>query len=129
MKIIAKNRRAFFDYIILEKFEAGVKLLGWEVKSTKLGHISLKGSFVTVKENELYLLNTHISPYQVHKGQSYEPERTRKLLLNKAQIKKLIGKKSSDGLTIVPLVVYIKKGYMRILVELYIRKPKIFGET
>jgi SsrA-binding protein len=121
---IAINKRALFDYEILEKFEAGVILTGAEVKSVKLGHISLKGSYVTFKNNEAYLLNAHISPYQkAGKIVGYDPTQTRKLLLNKSELKRLIGKLSEKGLTIVPLKVYTtRRG--RIKVEIGLGRGK-----
>lgn len=104
---IAVNKRALFDYEILEKFEAGIVLTGAEVKSVKNGHIGLKGSYVTFKNSEAYLLNAHISPYQKSgKIAGYNPTKTRKLLLNKSELKRLSGKLSEKGLTVAPLKVY-----------------------
>jgi SsrA-binding protein len=126
---IAINKRALFDYDILEKFEAGIVLTGAEVKSVKNGHISLKGAYVTFKNNEAYLLNAHISPYQKAgfaqrstaegKITGYDPTRTRKLLLNKSELKRLIGKLSEKGLTIVPLKVYTtRRGRLKVEIGL-----------
>ncbi len=110
MKILALNKRAEFDYEILETFEAGLVLKGFEVKSVKLGHISLNGSYVVVKNNEAYLLNATISPFQPkNTPKDYEPIRTRKLLLHKKEIECLIGKSGQKGLTLVPIKVYIKR--------------------
>jgi len=112
---IAKNKKAYFDYEILEKFEAGIVLQGFEVKSVKLGHISLKGAYVTIKDEEAYLINTHISPYQPSNMRiEYDPTRSRKLLLKKSEIVSLMGKAKSQGLTILPLSVYNKKGKIKI---------------
>lgn len=121
---IAINKRAMFDYEILEKFEAGIVLTGAEVKSVKNRHISLKGSYVTFKNNEAYLLNAHISPYQkAGKIAVYDPTKTRKLLLNKSELKRLIGKLTEKGLTIVPLKVYTtRRG--RIKVEIGLGRGK-----
>lgn len=121
---IAINKRALFDYEILEKLEAGVVLTGAEVKSVKNGHISLKGAYVTFRNGEAYLLNAHISPYQkAGKILSYDPTHTRKLLLNKNELKRLIGKLSEKGLTIVPLKVYTtRRG--RIKVEIGLGRGK-----
>lgn len=116
MKILATNKRAYYDYEILEKFEAGLKLIGHEVKSVKVGHISLKGSYVIIKNQEAYLINAHIPPYQpLNAPRDYDPTRTRKLLLHKSQIKSLIGKTGQKGLTLVPLKVYTnQKGIIKL---------------
>jgi SsrA-binding protein len=115
MSTLAVNKRAHFDYTISDKYEAGLMLTGQEVKSVKTGHISLKGSFVTVKGNELYLTNANIPLYQ-HAGNvaNYDPTRSRKLLLKKSEIKSLIGKARASGLTLVPIRVYTKKRYVKL---------------
>jgi len=115
MSTLAVNKRAHFDYAISDKFEAGLVLSGQEVKSVKTGHISLKGSFVTVKGNELYLTNANIPPYK-HAGdiKNYDPTRSRKLLLKKPEIKSLIGKARVSGLTLVPIRVYTKKRFLKL---------------
>lgn len=115
MKILAKNKRAHFDYNILEDFEAGIELLGPEVKSTRLGQISLKGSYVVIQSTgdqgkpEAWLLNCNISAYK-YSGKnfikSYDPNRSRKLLLHKKEISYLAGKQKEKGLTLVPLLLY-----------------------
>jgi SsrA-binding protein len=110
MATLATNKRAHFDYLISDKYEAGLVLLGGEVKSVRAGHISLKESFVTIKESELFLTNAHISFYkQAGEVKNYNPTRPRKLLLRKSEIKHLIGKLRIAGLTLVPLRVYTKK--------------------
>lgn len=115
MSDLAKNKRAFFDYELLERFEAGLMLTGAEVKSIKTGHISLKGSFVTMHDEELYLTNATISPYPFAKNlASYDPTRSRKLLVRKSEIKSLIGKLHIKGLTLVPLRVYTKKRLIKL---------------
>lgn len=120
MSVLAINKRANFDYEISDKFEAGLVLLGYEVKSIKTKHISLKGSFVTVKQTkkglpELYLTNAHIPLYKKATTiDSYDPERPRKLLLHKSQIVKLIGKKKEQGLTLVPIKIYTKKNLVKL---------------
>ncbi|MCX6764061.1 MAG: SsrA-binding protein SmpB [Candidatus Moranbacteria bacterium] len=115
MATLAYNRRAHFDYQISDKYEAGLVLAGHEVKSVKTGHISLKESFVTAKGNELFLTNAHIPPY-VHAGQiaNYDPTRPRKLLLKKSEIKHLIGKMRTEGLTLVPIRMYTKKRLLKL---------------
>ena len=120
MPTLAVNKRANYDYEILSKYEAGLVLLGHEVKSIKTGHISLKGSFVTVKNikgkrlPELSLINAHIPLYK-YAGtvKKYDPYRSRKLLLKKNEIKHLIGKKQEQGLTLVPIKIYTKHGFVK----------------
>jgi SsrA-binding protein len=115
MPNIATNKRAHFDYEILEHFEAGLVLTGMEVKSVKTGHISLKGSFVTRKDNELYLTNASIPLYKfAGEVKNYDPTRPRKILLKKSEIKSLIGKMAVQGLTLVPISVYTKKRLLKL---------------
>ena len=119
MSTLAKNKKARFDYEILETYEAGIVLHGFEVKAAKLGHISLKGAYVTIKDNEAYLVNSHISPYQpANKPKDYDPTRTRKLLLKRSEINTLIGKSKAEGLTLLPLSLYTKKAKIKIEVAL-----------
>jgi len=109
MKNIAINRSARRDYEILETFEAGMELKGFEVKAIKTGHINLAGSFVVIKKNEAWLLNANIPPYQpANTPEDYDPQRTRKLLLSAAEIKSLMGRTKEKNLTLVPLRVYNK---------------------
>lgn len=109
MSVISINKRAGFDYEILERFEAGIVLTGQEVKSIKTGHISLAGAFVTLKGGEVWLTNAHVPPYKMAGAiLNYEPERPRKLLLRKSEIASLIGKIKQKGLTLVPIRVYTK---------------------
>jgi len=115
MGIIAKNRRAGFDYELQDKYEAGLVLTGQEVKSIKTGHVSLNGSFVTRKGNEMFLTNASIPPYKfAGEMKNYDPTRSRKLLLKKSEIKHLIGKMSTEGLTLVPLCVYTKRKLIKL---------------
>ena len=120
MPTYAINKRANFDYEILAKFEAGIVLAGYEVKSIKTGHISLKEAFVTLKKSnknlpDAYLTNCHIPLYK-HAGRldNYEPTRPRKLLLKKSEIKQLIGKIQEKGLTLVPIRVYNKGSLIKL---------------
>lgn len=123
MRALAENRRARFDYDILETIEAGMVLTGQEVKSVKLGRMSLTGSFGTVHENAVWLTGASIPPYQPKNAPpNYDPERSRKLLLHRDEIAKLIGKMRERGLTLVPLKVYSSHG--RIKVELGIARGK-----
>lgn len=114
MKAIV-NKKGAFDYEILEKFEAGIALKGFEVKSIKTGRINLRGSFVTVKNSELYLTGANIPPYQPKNTPlDYDPTRSRKLLLNNKEIKYLIGKSQQKGLTLIPVRVYIKNNLIKL---------------
>ena len=115
MSELAYNKRATFDYELLDHYEAGLVLSGQEVKSAKTGHISLRGAFVTRKGGEFYLTNANI-PFYVHAGENknYDPTRPRKLLLRKAEIKKLVGKMAIEGLTLVPIRVYTKKRLLKL---------------
>ena len=109
MAALAVNRKASFDYEIIETYEAGVKLVGSEVKSVKTGRINLAGSFVVIRNGEAWLTNAAIPPYQPKNiSSAYDPERTRKLLLHRRELEELIGKTSQKGLTLVPLRVYTK---------------------
>lgn len=115
MSDIAFNKRANFDYEILEKFEAGIELLGFEVKAVKAGRINIAGSYAVIRDGQAWLLNADVPPYQ--KGNApadYESKRTRKLLLKKSEIKYLIGKSQEKGLTIIPLRVYLRRGLVKI---------------
>lgn len=113
------NKRAYFDYEILDTYEAGVGLFGFEVKSAKAGRANLVGSFAVIKGSEAFLLNASISAYQPKNApQDYNPERTRKLLLHKTEIKELIGKTQEKGLTLVALKLYNKRGKVKVLLGL-----------
>jgi len=119
MKVISTNKKAYSDYEIIEKIEAGISLLGTEVKSLREGKINLKDSYCKFKNGELYLLNAHISPYKHSKYDNHDPERPRKLLLHKRELKRLLGKVSERGFTIVPLKVYFNnKGIAKIEIAL-----------
>ena len=123
MRVLAENKKAYFNYQILEKFEAGISLIGQEVKSIKSGRINLAGSYVVLKDSEVFLIGANIPPYQPKNAPpDYRPERSRKLLLKKSEIKYLIGKVKQRGLTLVPLKVYTKRG--RIKLEFGVAKGK-----
>jgi SsrA-binding protein len=118
-KIIAKNKKAFFNYELLEKFEAGISLLGSEVKSIREGRISLKESYAEVKDGEVFLLHCHISPYEAANRFNHDPRRERKLLLHRREIKRLTGKIKEKGLTLVPIKVLINaKGKVKVEISL-----------
>lgn len=115
MSTLAVNKRAHLDYELTDRFEAGLVLLGAEVKSIKTGHISLKGSFIAIHEGELYLTNADIPQYKFAKNLThYENTRSRKLLVKKSEIKSLLGKIHAQGLTLVPLRVYTKRRLIKL---------------
>ncbi len=119
IKIIAKNKKAFFNYELLEKFEAGISLMGSEVKSIREGRISLKESYAEVKDGEIFLLHCHISPYEAANRFNHDPRRERKLLLHSREIKRLAGKIKEKGLTLVPTKVLINaKGKVKVEISL-----------
>ncbi|MDP1833564.1 MAG: SsrA-binding protein SmpB [Candidatus Moranbacteria bacterium] len=115
MATLAFNKRANFDYEISDKYEAGLVLSGPEVKSVKMGHISLKESFVTIRGSELFLTNAHITPYKQAGGvKNYDPTQPRKLLMHRSEIKHLTGKVRIQGLTLVPIRVYTRKRLLKL---------------
>jgi SsrA-binding protein len=115
---IADNRKAFHDYHILETFEAGIALLGTEVKGIREGQANLRDSFARVDGGEVWLFNVHINPYS-HRGYvDHDPRRKRRLLLHKAEIRKLIGKTVEKGLTLVPTRMYFKRGKVKVALAL-----------
>lgn len=115
---IAENRKAFHDYHILETFEAGMVLVGTEVKAIREGNVNLRDSFGRVEDGEVWVYNVHISPYS-HRGYSdHEPTRRRKLLLHRQEIRKLIGKTVERGMTLVPTRMYFKEGRVKMSIGL-----------
>jgi len=117
-KIVADNRKALHDYHVLETFEAGVALLGTEVKAIREGRVNLRDSYGRVEDGEVFVLNIHISPYS-HRGYAdHEPLRRRKLLLHKHEIRKVIGKTAERGMTLVPLRMYFKNGRVKLAIGL-----------
>ena len=117
-KNIAENRKAFHDYHILETFEAGIVLVGTEVKAIREGSANLRDSFARVEDGEVWLYNVHINPYS-HRGYAdHEPTRRRKLLLHRQEIRKLIGKTVEKGLTLVPMRLYFKSGHVKVALAL-----------
>jgi SsrA-binding protein len=115
---IAENRKAFHDYHLLETFEAGIVLLGTEVKAIREGRVNLRDSFARVEGGEVFLYNVNISPYS-HRGYAdHEPLRRRKLLLHRDEIRKLIGKTVEKGMTLVPVRLYYKNGRVKVAVSL-----------
>jgi len=115
---IAENRKAFHDFHLLETFEAGLVLLGTEVKAIREGRVNLRDSFARVEDGEVYIYNVHISPYS-HRGYAdHEPLRRRKLLLHRSEIRKLIGKTVEKGMTLVPTRLYFKDGRVKVAVSI-----------
>lgn len=115
---IAKNRRARFDYAILDTWEAGIVLTGSEVKSLRDGKANITDAYAIIKDGEVYLLNLHVSPYEKASFFNHEPTRTRKLLLHKKEIKKMIGSVERQGLTLIPLELYFKRGRAKVAIAL-----------
>jgi SsrA-binding protein len=126
-KTVSTNRKAYADFDILEKYEAGILLTGSEVKSVRDGKINLKDSYALVKQEEALLFNCHISPYNFAHQFNHEPTRTRKLLLHKREILRLMGKVKERGLTIVPLRVYFKGKHIKVEIGLA-KGKKIWGK-
>lgn len=115
MKIIVKNKKAFFDYEVLDKIEAGIVLTGDEVKSLRAGHVNLSGAFANVHQGELFMVNCHITPYdKAYKKDEDLAKRSRKLLVHKREINKLVGDISRKGLTVIPLLIYFKKSKIKV---------------
>lgn len=114
IKLIAQNKKAYHDYFIEEIFQAGIVLVGTEVKSLRLGKCSLKESFIRVDKGEAFIYNMHISPYEQGNIFNKDPLRTKKLLLHKKEINKILGAITRDGYTIVPLKVYLRGSLVKI---------------
>lgn len=117
-KLIANNKKAFFDYFIEDKYEAGISLHGTEVKSLRMGKCSIKESFIRIENGEVYVYNMHISPYEKGNIFNKDPLRVKKLMLHKAEINKLIGKTKEKGMAIVPLKVYFKGSLVKVEIGL-----------
>lgn len=122
IKVVAQNKKAFHDFFIEETYEVGIVLTGTEIKSIRKGKMQLKDSFAKIHNGEVFLWNCHISPYEQGNRYNHEPERTRKLLMKKIEIQKLIGKTKEQGYSLVPLKVYLKNGFAK--VELALVKGK-----
>ena len=118
IKLVAQNKKAAHEYFFEEIYEAGLELAGTEVKSLRMGKCSLKESFIRISNGEAYILNMHISPYEMGNIFNRDPVRTRKLLLHKNEINKLIGGVKVDGYTIVPIKVYFKGNYAKVEIAL-----------
>ncbi len=121
-KLVASNRKASHDYFLEDRFEAGIALMGSEIKSVRAGRVQLREAYVDVKSGQAYLLNAHISPYDPAARDNHEPLRTRRLLLHKKEIGKLLEKTQQKGYTIIPTRMYLSKG--RAKVEIALAKGK-----
>jgi SsrA-binding protein len=117
-RLLAENRKAYHDYEMLETWEAGMVLLGTEVKSIRRGRANLRDSYARIERGELYAFNIHISPYENRGYVDHEPMRKRKLLLHKSELRKLIGRTVEKGLTLVPVRMYLKNGKVKMAVSL-----------
>ena len=117
-KLIANNKKAYFDYFIEDTYEAGIELVGTEVKSIRMGKCSIKESYIQIDNNQIYVYGMHVSPYEKGNIFNKDPLRTRRLLLHKAEILKLKAKVAEKGYTIVPLTVYLKEGLVKVSIGL-----------
>ena len=122
IKIVAKNRKAQFEYFILEKFEAGIVLKGSEIKSIRAGHVSLQEAYVHVEANQAWLINSHIASYEAASYLDHDPKRARKLLLHKKELRILWNEVRQKGVTVIPVSMYLKGG--RAKVEIAVAKGK-----
>ena len=118
VRLIAQNKKAHFEYFLEELYEAGISLAGTEVKSLRQGKCSLKESFIRIENGEAFLYNMHISPYEKGNIFNRDPLRTRKLLLHKSELRKLMGKVKTDGYTIVPVRIYLRGNYVKVEIAL-----------
>lgn len=123
-KVLAQNRKARHDYAIIDTIEAGIVLKGTEIKSIRAGRINLKDGYATIRNGEIFLQNVHISPYEQGNLFNHDPVRTRKLLMHKKQIARLVGETKNTGVTLIPLKVYIKDGFAKVLIGLAKGKKK-----
>ncbi|WP_043930323.1 SsrA-binding protein SmpB [Bacillus sp. EB01] len=123
-KTVAQNKKAYHDYSIEETYEAGIVLQGTEIKSIRAGKVQLKDSYARIHNGEMYLYSVHISPYEQGNIHNHDPLRTRKLLLHRREINKLIGESKESGYAIVPLKIYLKNGFAKVLIGLAKGKKK-----
>ncbi len=115
---VATNKKAYHDYFVLEEYEAGIELFGTEIKSIRAGRVNLKDSFCSVDNGEMFVIGMHISPYEMGNRFNRDPLRKKKLLLHKKEIMKLFGESQKQGLSIIPLKLYIKEGRAKLLIGL-----------
>ncbi|HEX7555898.1 MAG TPA: SsrA-binding protein SmpB, partial [Leptolinea sp.] len=118
IKVVANNRKAHFEYFLLERFEAGISLAGSEIKSIRAGQISLAEAYVEVTEHDAWLVNAHIAPYEAASRFNHDPKRPRQLLLHKREIRELFDSVRQKGVTIVPIQAYLKDGRAKVEIAL-----------
>ncbi|MCD7950266.1 MAG: SsrA-binding protein SmpB [Erysipelotrichaceae bacterium] len=118
MKVVSQNKKAYHDYFILDTYEAGIELKGTEIKSVRKGSVNLKDSFIRIKNNEAFIENMHIAPYEQGNRFNHQPLRTRKLLLHKKEIRKLQKQIKEDGLTVVPTKLYFNSSKLKVEIAL-----------
>lgn len=123
-KVVAQNKKAFHDYFIEDTYEAGIVLQGTEIKSIRAARVNLKDSYARIHNGEMFLYSMHISPYEQGNRYNHDPLRTRKLLLHKKQINTLIGETKEAGYALIPLKVYLKNGFAKVLIGLAKGKKK-----
>lgn len=123
-KTIAQNKKAHHDYFIEETYEAGLVLQGTEIKAIRAGRVNLKDAYAQIKNGEIFLFGMHISPYEQGNRYNHDPLRTRKLLLHRKEINKLIGETKEEGYSIVPVKLFLKNGYAKVLIGLAKGKKK-----
>ena len=134
-KVISTNRKAFHDYLIFDKYTAGIVLTGTEIKSIRKGMINLKDSFAKIEDGEVFLYNMHISPYEQGNRYNHKPDRIRKLLLTKKEIMKMLGKIKKESYTIVPLELFLSHGFAKMEIglakgkKLYDKRESIAKKT
>ncbi len=126
-KVVATNRKAYHDYFIEETYEAGLVLTGSEIKSIRDGRVNLRGSYVQAKDDELWLIDAHIAPYELAGRQGHEPKRPRKLLMHRREIDRLQSKAQEKGYTIVPLRLYLKNGWAKVEIAL-VKGKKLYDK-
>lgn len=124
ISVVARNKKATHDYFILEKFECGIVLTGTEIKSIRAGKVSIQDAYCNIKNDELYIINMHIAKYEQGNIFNHQETRNRKLLAHRREIRKMFGKITQEGLTIIPLQVYIKNGLAKIEVAICKGKKK-----
>ncbi len=124
VKYIARNRKARYDYQIFDTLEAGIELLGTEVKSLREGKVNIADAYAMLEKGQVWLKNLHISPYKMAANENHDPMRTRRLLLHKKEIRKLLSKTEQKGMTLVPLSIYFKKNLVKIELALAVGRKK-----
>jgi SsrA-binding protein len=122
VKVVCQNKKAYHDYFIEDKFESGIVLTGTEIKSVRGGKVNIQDSYCTAKDGEMFIINMHISPFEQGNRYNHEPTRTRKLLLHKREIGKLVSKQSTEGYALIPLRVYLVDGFAKL--EIGVAKGK-----